>query len=92
MREHGMPELFAYVIVLGELAGLLMVVGLYTRVASLAVALTMASVALVANLSKLSDLGTGKALGFELSVMLAVAAALCALAPSTRFSLDARRR
>jgi putative oxidoreductase len=92
MREHGLPEVFAYVVVMGELAGLLMVVGLYTRLASAAVAVTMAGIALVVNLGQLGAIGTGKSTGFELSLLLAIAAALCALTPSTRVSLDARRR
>jgi putative oxidoreductase len=92
MREHGFPELFAYIVVLGELAGLLMVVGLYTRLASAAVALTMAGIALVVNSGQLSVIGTGKSTGFELSLLFAIAAALSALVPATRFSLDARRR
>jgi putative oxidoreductase len=92
MREYGLPEAFAYVVVLGELAGLLMVVGLYTRLASAAVALTMAGIALVVNSEQLPKLGTGASTDFELSLLLAIAAALCALVPATRFSLDARRR
>jgi putative oxidoreductase len=92
MREHGLPEAFAYVVVMGELAGILMVVGLYTRLASAAVAVTMAGIALVVNSGQLGAIGTGKSTGLELSLLLAIAAALSALAPSTRFSLDARRR
>jgi putative oxidoreductase len=93
MVEHGLPEAFAYVVVLGELAGLLMVVGLYSRLASAAVALTMGGVALVANWGEISAIGTGRSLGLELSLLLAIAAALCALTPSaSRFALDARRR
>jgi putative oxidoreductase len=92
MREHGLPEAFAYIVVLGELAGVLMVLGLYTRLASAAVAATMAGIAIVVNSEQLSQIGTGASTDFELSVLLAVAAALCALVPATRFSLDARRR
>jgi putative oxidoreductase len=93
MAAHGLPQWFAYVVTLGELAGLLMVVGLYSRLASAAVALTMGGVALVANRGELSVIGTGRSLGLELAVLLAVAAALCALTPSaSRFALDARRR
>jgi uncharacterized membrane protein YphA (DoxX/SURF4 family) len=92
MQEHGFPELFAYIVTVGELAGLLMVLGLYTRVASAAVAVTMAGIALVVNSGQLSSIGTGKSTAFELSLLLAIAAALCVLAPSPRFSLDARRR
>lgn len=92
MAAHGFPEWFAYLVTLGELAGLLMVVGLYTRVASAAVALTMLGIALVVNLGQLSAIGTGKSTGLELSLMFAVAAALCALVPTPRFSLGSRRR
>jgi uncharacterized membrane protein YphA (DoxX/SURF4 family) len=92
MRESGLPEVFAYIVVMGELAGLLMVVGLYTRLASAAVAMTMAGIALVANSGEFSVIGTGKSMDLELSLMFATAAALCALVPATRFSLDAGRR
>jgi putative oxidoreductase len=92
IASQGLPEAFAYLVVLGELAGLLMVVGLYTRFASAAVAVTMASIAFVGSAGEIAHLGTGDSLGFELSLMLAVSAALCALGPSTKFSLDARRR
>jgi len=92
MAAHGFPAWFAYVVVLGELAGLLMVVGLFSRAASVAVALTMAGIALVVNRADIPLIGTGDSLGFELSLLLAVASALCALAPSTRFSLDSIRR
>lgn len=92
MQEYGLPEVFAYVVVLGELAGLLMVVGLYTRLASAAVAATMAGIALVVNSEQLPMIGTGASTDFELSLLFAITAAVCALAPSTRFSLDARRR
>lgn len=92
IAAQGLPPWFAYVITLGELAGLLMAIGLFTRFASAAVALTMVSVAFGGNLSKAAMLGTGQSLGFELSLMLAVAATLCVLAPATRISLDALRR
>lgn len=92
MAAHGFPEFFAYLVTAGELAGILMVVGLYTRAASAAVAVTMAGIALVVNSGQLGVIGTGKSVAFELSLLLTVAATLCALAPSNRFSLDARRR
>lgn len=92
IAAQGLPPAVAYAITLGELAGLLMVVGLFTRFASAAVALTMASIAFGGNLSKAAMLGTGQSLGFELSLMLAVSATLCVLAPPTRLSLDALRR
>lgn len=91
MAAHGFPHWFAYIVVLGELAGLLMVVGLFSRFASVAVALTMAGIAVVVNAGEVARIGTGDSLGFELSILLAAAAALCALAPSTRFSLDGLR-
>lgn len=92
MSTYGLPEQFAYVVVLGELAGLLMVVGLCMRFASAALALTMAGIAFVVNSEQLAVIGTGMSTDFELSLLLATTAALCALAPSTRFSIDAWRR
>jgi putative oxidoreductase len=92
IAAQGLPPSFAYVITLGELAGLLMMVGLFTRFASAVVALTMASIAFGGSLSEAVMLGTGESLGFELSLMLAVSATLCVLAPATRISLDALRR
>ena len=91
MTAHGFPQWFAYLVVMGELAGLLMVVGLFSRFASVVVAVTMAGIALVVNRGEIPLIGSGDSLGFELSLLLAVAATLCALAPSTRFALDGRR-
>jgi putative oxidoreductase len=92
MREYGFPEAFAYIVVLGELAGLLMVLGLFTRLASAAVAVTMLGITLMVNSEELPMLGTGSSMDLELTLLLTTSAALCALVPATRFSLDARRR
>jgi putative oxidoreductase len=89
---RGFPEWFAYLVTLGELAGLLLAVGLYTRVAATAVALTMASIVLFTQRGSVTVLGTGKSTGLELALMFGVSAALFALVPRTRYALDALRR
>lgn len=92
MVEHGFPESFAYVVTLGELAGLFLALGLYTRQAAAAVAFTMAGIAVVVQRGLVHQLGTGKGVPLEFPVLLMFAALLFVFLPATRWSLDSRRR
>jgi uncharacterized membrane protein YphA (DoxX/SURF4 family) len=92
VAAQGFPEWFAYFITLGELAGLLLAVGLYIRVAGAVVALTMGSILVFTHLDSVTQLGTGKSTSFELLVMFGLSAALCAIVVPTRWSLGKRRR
>ena len=91
MSEHGFPPSFAYVVTLGELAGLLLAVGLFTRLAAAGVAATMAGIVVVVQSGLIGQIGTGRGVPFEYPLLLTVAAALFVILPRTPFSLDARR-
>jgi len=92
VAAQGFPEWFAYVVTLGELAGLLLAVGLYTRFAGAAVALTMAAIAIFTQLGTVGQFGSGKSLALEFLLLLGLSAALFVFLPPTRLSLDGRRR
>jgi putative oxidoreductase len=92
LTEHGFPESFAYVVTLGELAGLLLALGLYTRHAAAVVALTMAGIAVVVQRGLVWQIGTGKGVPLEYPLLLMVCAAVFVFVPARRWSLDARRR
>jgi putative oxidoreductase len=92
MVDHGFPESFAYVVTLGELAGLPLALGLYTRHSAAAVALTMAGIAVVVQRSLFWQIGTGKGVPLEYPLLLMVAAAVFVFVPAPRWSLDAKRR
>lgn len=91
MTEHGFPPSFAYVVTLGELAGLLLAIGLFTRLAAAGVVATMLGIAVVVQSGLIVQIGTGRGVPFEYPLLLAVAAALFIVLPRTPFSLDARR-
>ena len=92
IAAQGFPEWFAYLVTLGELAGLLLAVGLYSRLAGAAVALTMASIAVFTQLGTLRHFGSGKSVSLEFLVLLCLSAGLFVFLPSTPLSLDGRRR
>lgn len=91
MVAHGFPASFAYVVTAGELAGIFLALGLYSRIAALAVALTMWGIVIWVQLGLLTRVGTGPGVSFEYPLLLAVIATLLALLPPTRWSLDRRR-
>jgi putative oxidoreductase len=92
MAEHGFPESFAYVVTLGELAGLLLALGLFTRYSAALVALTMAGIALVVQRGLVWQIGTGKGVPLEYPLLLMICAAVFVVVPVRRWSLDAKRR
>jgi uncharacterized membrane protein YphA (DoxX/SURF4 family) len=92
MLAHGFPESFAYVVTLGELAGLALALGLYARVSAAAVALTMWGIVVWVQAGLVTRLGTGGGVPLEYPLVLAVTATLVALLPPTPWSLDRRRR
>jgi putative oxidoreductase len=91
LGAHGFPESFAYVVTAGELAGIFLALGLYSRVAAAAVALTMWGIVLWVQLGLLAKLGTGPGVSLEYPLLLAIAATLLAILEPTRWSLDRRR-
>jgi len=92
IAAQGFPEWFAYLVTLGELTGLLLAVGLYTRLAGATVALTTASIAIFTQLGTVRHFGSGKSLAFEFLLLLCLSSALFVFLPPTRLSLDGRRR
>lgn len=90
MLAHGFPESFAYVVTAGELAGLFLALGLYSRIAAAAVAATMWGIVIWVQLGLLGRVGTGAGVSLEYPFLLAVIATLLAALPPTRFSLDRR--
>lgn len=91
MVAHGFPASFAYVVTAGELAGIFLALGLYSRIAAAAVALTMWGIVIWVQLGLVSRMGTGPGVSLEYPLVLAVIATLLALLPPTRWSLDRRR-
>ncbi len=60
MVKAGFPDWFAWVVTAGELCGAALALGLLTRLAGAAVALTMAGILVFVNLANLTQIGTGK--------------------------------
>ncbi len=90
MVKAGFPDWFAWVVTAGELCGAALALGLLTRLAGAAVALTMAGILVFVNLANLTQIGTGKGAGTELSLLIGVGAAIFALLPPGCYSLDSR--
>lgn len=82
------PNVFAWLIAFGETAGLLLAIGFFTRWAGAAVAMAMGGVAIFANGHLLSALGTGPAVAFEYSALLAVIGLYFAIAGPLGWSVD----
>jgi len=92
MVAHGFPASFAYVVTLGELAGLALALGWFSRLAAAAVAVTMWGIVLWVQLGLAGRIGTGAGVPLEYPVLIAITATLLALLPSTRWSLRGGRR
>lgn len=90
MIQHGFPEWFAWLVTLGELAGLLLAVGLFTRLSGAAVAATMGAIAFFVQAPKLAEIGTGAGVPLEYPILLAALGLAFALRPPREWSLDAR--
>jgi uncharacterized membrane protein YphA (DoxX/SURF4 family) len=89
---QGFPASFAYVVTLGELAGLALALGWYSRLAAAAVAGTMWGIVLWVQLGLWHRIGTGGGVPLEFPLLLAITATLLALVRATRWSLARRRR
>jgi putative oxidoreductase len=92
MVAQGFPASFSYVVTLGELAGLLLALGYYPRIAAAVVAGTLWGVVLWVQLGLWPAIGTGRGVPLEYPVLLAITATLLALVSSTRWSLGRGRR
>ena len=89
---HGFPASFAYVVTLGELAGLALALGWFSRLAAAVVAATMWGIVLWVQLGLAGRIGTGGSVALEYPLLIAITATLLALLPPTRWSLRGGRR
>lgn len=88
VEKAGMPGSFGYAVYLGEvLAPLLLVLGLWTRLAALVVAANMAVAVLLAHWNELVLLGPGGGWALELQGMFFLTAIAIALIGSGRYAL-----
>lgn len=86
------PELVAWLVAFGETAGFLLAIGWFTRWAGLAVAMAMGGVAIFANGHLLAELGTGPAVAFEYSALLAIIGLYFAISGPLGWSVDGMLR
>src|SRR5262249_38955400 len=91
MLAHGFPASFAYVVTAGELAGIFLALGLYSRIPAAAVAATMWGIVIWVQLELATKMGTGAGVALEYPLVMAMLATLLAVLPPTRWSLDRRR-
>jgi putative oxidoreductase len=73
-----LPDLFAWLVTIGELAGILLVVGVAVRAAGFAIAITMLGIVIFVQKELLLELGTGASVPAEYPVLLAVLGAFFA--------------
>jgi uncharacterized membrane protein YphA (DoxX/SURF4 family) len=92
VTSQGFPAWMAWLVTAGELCGLLLALGLFTRLAGLAVGLTMGSIVVFVQADKLAQIGTGAGASAEYPLLLAVIGLLFVFYGPTPWSVDARRR
>jgi uncharacterized membrane protein YphA (DoxX/SURF4 family) len=83
---HGFPAWFAYVVAAGELCGLLLALGISTRLAAAVVALTLWGIIFIVQLPLLAGAGTGRGVPLEYPVLLALTVTLFVIAPPSKWS------
>jgi putative oxidoreductase len=86
-----MPDLLAWLVTIGELAGILLMLGVATRAAGLAILVTMTGIVLFVQKDLLLELGTGVSVPAEYPVLLAVLGAFFAALGSTVWSVPFKR-
>lgn len=88
VEKAGMPGSFGYAVYLGEvIAPLLMILGLWTRIAALIVAINMAVAVLLVHMGELFTLGQGGGWTLELQGMLFFTAIAIALIGTGRYAV-----
>jgi len=90
-RGVPMPDLVAWLITVGELAGILLALGVATRAAGLAIGLTMASIVVFVQLGLFAQLGTGAGVPLEYPILLAFLGFFFAALGPTQWSISLRR-
>ena len=92
LAKVGMPEGVAYLVFIGEvLAPLLLIVGAWTRVAALIVAVNMVVAVLLAHTGQLFTIAKTGGYGLELQAMFLFAAIAVAFLGAGRYSLSGAR-
>jgi putative oxidoreductase len=82
------PSLLAWLVTLGELSGILLALGIATRLAGLALAITMAGIVVFVQRDALEQLGTGTSVPAEYPLLLAVLGLFFAMLGPTIWSIS----
>ena len=91
LQSHGLPVLFAYGAFVGEvLAPLLVLIGLYARIAALVIAFHMIVAIALAHVSQLADFSKSGAWALELQGFFLFTAIAVFLIGPGKFSIDRR--
>jgi len=86
------PDVLAWFVTIGELAGILLVLGVATRLAGLLVAFTMAGIVIFVQRDLLAELGTGASVPVEYPLLLTFLGAFFAGLGDTKWSVPFGRR
>jgi uncharacterized membrane protein YphA (DoxX/SURF4 family) len=91
-RGLPLPDVLAWFVTIGELSGILLVLGIATRAAGLLIAVTMAGVVLFVQRDLLGELGTGASIPAEYPLLLFFLGAFFAALGETVWSVPFGRR
>jgi putative oxidoreductase len=86
------PDVLAWLVTIGELCGILLVLGIATRAAGFLMAVTMAGIVLFVQRDLLGDLGTGASVPAEYPLLLMFLGAFFAVLGETVWSVPFGRR
>ncbi|MDQ6628961.1 MAG: DoxX family protein [Pseudomonadota bacterium] len=91
LARRGLPEALAYAVYLGEIvAPVLLIVGIWTRLAALVVVVNMIVAVLLVHLPQLLSMGPHGGYALELQAMYLFAAVAVALLGAGRYSIGGR--
>jgi putative oxidoreductase len=91
-RGLPLPDVLAWFVTIGELSGILLVLGIATRAAGLLIAVTMAGIVIFVQRDLLGDLGTGASVPAEYPLLLTFLGAFFAGQGETVWSVPFGRR
>ena len=87
-----LPDVVAWIVTLGECAGILLALGIATRAAGVAIAVTMGGIVLILQRDLLAQLGTGASVPAEYPLLLAFLGAFFAMIGEKVWSVPFGRR
>ena len=87
-----LPDVVAWIVALGECSGILLALGIATRAAGLAIAVTMAGIVLFVQRGLLAELGTGASVPAEYPLLLMFLGAFFAMIGEKVWSVPFGRR